>query len=62
MSFETALAITNQKTIKDENKDKLKGLCFMVKIMENEFEWSVCGCQRAHTFSVFVCVCVFWWQ
>lgn len=27
MSSETALAITNQKTIKDENKDKLKGLC-----------------------------------
>lgn len=49
MSFETALAITNQKTIKDENKDKLKSLCFMVKMIENEFEWS----QRAYT----VCVC-----
>ena len=41
MSFETALAITNQKTIKDENKDKLKGLCFMVKMIENECECSV---------------------
>lgn len=28
MSFDTALAITNQKTIKDVNKDKLKGLVF----------------------------------
>lgn len=49
MSFETALTITNQKTIKDKNKDKLN-LCFMVKIIENEFD----GCQRA----CIVCVCI----
>lgn len=38
MSFEMALAITNQKTIKDENKDKLKALFFMVMKMVNELE------------------------
>lgn len=35
ISFEMALAITNQKTIKDGNGDKLKGLRFMVKMTEN---------------------------
>lgn len=56
MSFETALAITNQKTIKDENKDKLKDLCFMVKIIENEFKWSVCSCEHAYIVCVYFCV------
>lgn len=32
MSFELALAITNQKTIKDEDKDKLRVLCFVTKM------------------------------
>lgn len=43
MSSEAALAITNEKTIKDEDKDKLKWLVFMVIMMKMELE---CGRQR----------------
>lgn len=38
MSFEMALAITNQKTIKDGNGDKLKDSRFMFKMTEDGFE------------------------
>lgn len=54
MSFEMALAITNQKTIKDENKDKLNVLCFMVKATENESK----PCVYCSQFS-YMYICVF---
>lgn len=53
MSFEPALAITNQKTIKDEDKDKLRVLCFMTKMIVNELECYVC--RRGFTLSLCVC-------
>lgn len=56
MSFETALAITNQKTIKYENKDKLKGLCFHgMNTSGASARTQVCMCS---VYLVEVCVCV----
>lgn len=62
-----ALAITNQKTIKDESKDKLYNLYFLVKWMRLSEVWlSACVCvcvyfsgiDAAHCVSMCACVCV----
>lgn len=53
MSFETALAITNQKTIKDEDKDKLRVLRFVTEMIANELECYVC--RRGFTLNLRVC-------
>lgn len=58
MSFEPALAITNQKTIKDEDKDKLRVLRFVTKMIANELECYVC--RRGFTLSL--CVCWRQWE